>query len=160
MKVKVLVTQSCPTLCNQWTVAARLLCPWDSPGKNTGGVAISSSKGSSPPRDWTCVSYVSCIGRQALYHLHHLESPIPQHNIKSLKFEKIIYIYVCVYTYTMLSIYILLCINVIYVTLYIICDGICNIMLLIMIISILTKIIGFLRVCKCFIPGKTIMKFI
>ena len=31
-------------------------------------VAISFSMGSSLPRDWTHVSYVSCIGRQALYH--------------------------------------------------------------------------------------------
>ena len=33
-------------------------------------VAISSSRGSSPPRDWTsisCVSYISHIGRQILY---------------------------------------------------------------------------------------------
>ena len=40
-----------------------LLCPWDSPGKDTGGgVAMSFSRGSSPPRDQTCVSYVSCTG--------------------------------------------------------------------------------------------------
>ena len=38
-----------------WT-AARLLCPWDFPGKNTGWVAISSSRGSSRPRDQTQVS--------------------------------------------------------------------------------------------------------
>ena len=31
-------------------------------------VAISFSRGSSPPRDWTHVSFVSCIGRQILYH--------------------------------------------------------------------------------------------
>ena len=31
-----LVTKSCPTLVTPWTVACRLLCPWDSPGKNTG----------------------------------------------------------------------------------------------------------------------------
>ena len=36
VKAKVLVTQSCLTLCDPWTVAARLLCPWDSPGKKTG----------------------------------------------------------------------------------------------------------------------------
>ena len=30
-----LVTQSCPTLCNPME-SARLLCPWNSPGKNTG----------------------------------------------------------------------------------------------------------------------------
>ena len=28
--------QSCPILCDPWTVAHRLLCPWDSPCKNTG----------------------------------------------------------------------------------------------------------------------------
>ena len=31
-------------------------------------VAISSSRGSSQPRDQTCISYISCIGRQVLYH--------------------------------------------------------------------------------------------
>ena len=36
----------------------RLLCPWNSPGKNAGWVAIPFSKGSSQPRDWT---WVSCI---------------------------------------------------------------------------------------------------
>ena len=28
--------QSCPILSDLWTVARQLLCPWDSPGKNTG----------------------------------------------------------------------------------------------------------------------------
>ena len=37
---------------------------------------LSSSRGSSWPRDGTRVSYVSCIGRRALYHWHHLGSPI------------------------------------------------------------------------------------
>ena len=31
-------------------------------------VAISSSKGSSRSREWTSVFYISCTGRQALYH--------------------------------------------------------------------------------------------
>ena len=34
VKVKVLVTQTCPTLFN--SKPARLLCPWNPPGKNTG----------------------------------------------------------------------------------------------------------------------------
>ena len=38
-------------------------------------VAISFSRVSSQPRDWNCVSYVSCIGRQVLYHYHHLGGP-------------------------------------------------------------------------------------
>ena len=31
-------------------------------------IAISYSRGSSQPRDWACVSCISCIGRQILYH--------------------------------------------------------------------------------------------
>ena len=38
-------------------------------------VAISSSRGSSPPRDLICVSCISCIGRRTLHHLGHLGSP-------------------------------------------------------------------------------------
>ena len=37
-----------------WPV--RLLCPWDSPGKNTGMDCHSLLQGSSQPRDWTQVS--------------------------------------------------------------------------------------------------------
>ena len=54
------VLQSCLTLCSsvQGILQARTL-EW---------IAMLSSKESSPPRDWTCISYVSCIGRQGLYH--------------------------------------------------------------------------------------------
>ena len=38
-------------------------------------VAISSSRGSSQPRNWTCVSYISCIGRWILYHCATWETP-------------------------------------------------------------------------------------
>ena len=38
-------------------------------------VTISYSRGSSQPRDWTHSSYVSCIGRQIVYHYCHLGSP-------------------------------------------------------------------------------------
>ena len=65
--------QLCPTLCNpmdcslpgssvQGILPARLL-EW---------VAISSSRGSSRPS----ISYISCIGRQILYHYCHLGSPL------------------------------------------------------------------------------------
>ena len=37
---------------------------------------LPSSGGSSWPRDQAWVSYVSCTGRQVLYHWHHLGSPI------------------------------------------------------------------------------------
>ena len=38
-------------------------------------VAISYSRGSSWPKDWTCLSCVSYTGRHILYHSHHLGSP-------------------------------------------------------------------------------------
>ena len=41
----------------------RLLCPWDSPGKSAGVGCPPSSRASSPPRDRTGHSHVSCIGR-------------------------------------------------------------------------------------------------
>ena len=46
---------------------ARLLCPWDSPGKNSGVGCHAFLQGSSQPRGWIRVSYVSSIGRQVLY---------------------------------------------------------------------------------------------
>ena len=53
------VTSSC--LWPRGLLRARLLCPGDSPGKNTGGgwVAISFSRGSSWPRDRTPVSCIA-----------------------------------------------------------------------------------------------------
>ena len=45
----------------------RFLCPKISQARILEWVAISSSRGSSRPRDWNCIS-VSCIGRWILYH--------------------------------------------------------------------------------------------
>ena len=56
-------------------VPARLHCPWDSSGKNTGVGCHVLLRGSSWSRDGTHVSYISCIGRQALYHCCHLGNP-------------------------------------------------------------------------------------
>ena len=39
-------------------------------------VAVSSSRGSSRPRDQTHISYVSCIGRRVLYHSTTWEAPL------------------------------------------------------------------------------------
>ena len=76
MCVHAQLLESCPTLCDpvDCTVAAppSLLCPWDSPDKNTGVGCHVHLQGSSRPRDQTHVSYVSCIGRQVLYHQCHL----------------------------------------------------------------------------------------
>ena len=48
---------------------ARLLRPWVLPARILECVAISSSRGSSLPRDQTHGSCISCIGRWILYHL-------------------------------------------------------------------------------------------
>ena len=63
------VIKLCPTLCNPVDCSP--------PGSPVHGnfqarilewVAISSSRGSSQPRDWTWVSCLSCIGRQICHH--------------------------------------------------------------------------------------------
>ena len=64
-----LVVQSSPTLCDPMD--------WSPPDSSIHGIfqarilewdAISSSRGSSQPRDWIYISYISCIGLQILYH--------------------------------------------------------------------------------------------
>ena len=68
--------QSCPTLCDPIDSS-----PPGSPvpgilqARTLQGVAIPFSMGSSPPRDQTQVSHVSCIGRHVLYYYRHLGSP-------------------------------------------------------------------------------------
>ena len=61
--------QLCLTLCEPMD--------YSPPGSSVHGIlqvrilewaAMPSSRASSQPRDWTCISYVSCIGRQVLYH--------------------------------------------------------------------------------------------
>ena len=51
LKMKVLISQSCPTLCKPMDRSlqpARLLCPWDFPGKNTGVSCHSLLQGTFP----------------------------------------------------------------------------------------------------------------
>ena len=67
--------QSCPTLCHPMDCSPPGSSPWDFSGKNTGWVAMPSSRASIHPRDRTRVSCISCIGRQILYHHATWESP-------------------------------------------------------------------------------------
>ena len=54
--MSVFITHSC-LFVTPWTLEpTRLLCSWNSPGKNTRVVAIPFSRGSSLPRDQTQVS--------------------------------------------------------------------------------------------------------
>ena len=64
--------QSCLTLCDSMDCSL----PWSTvhgvlQARILEWVALPFSRGTSWPRDWTCVSYVSCIGRWVLYHNHH-----------------------------------------------------------------------------------------
>ena len=63
--------------------SARLLCPWNFLGKNARVACISYSRGSSQPKDRTCVSCISCTDRWILCHQPHLGSPII-HSTQSL----------------------------------------------------------------------------
>ena len=69
-KVKLLVAQLCPTLCDPMDPMS--LCPWDSPGENTGVGChallqeIFPTQGSNP---------VLLYYRQILYHLSYQRSP-------------------------------------------------------------------------------------
>ena len=51
------------SLQSQGLYLARLFCPWDSPGKNTGVDCHVLSRGFSRPRDQTCISCDSCVAR-------------------------------------------------------------------------------------------------
>ena len=53
----------------------KLLCPWDSPGKNTGVGCNFLLLVSSRPRDHIWVSHVSHAGRRVLPQQRHLGSP-------------------------------------------------------------------------------------
>ena len=64
-----------------WIVAHRVPLTWDSPGKNTGVGCHALPQGIFWPRDWTRVSFVSCIGWWFLYHEYHLGSPSPSYQI-------------------------------------------------------------------------------
>ena len=54
---------------------ARLLCPWGSPGRNTGVDCHALCQEIFPTQGSDPVSYVSCSGRRVLYHQCHLGSP-------------------------------------------------------------------------------------
>ena len=64
-----LVTKSCTTLCG--SPPARLLCPWDFPGKNTGVGCHFPFQGIFPPQG---SNLRLLIGRQILYHWATMEA--------------------------------------------------------------------------------------
>ena len=79
--------ESCLTLRPYGLLPARLLCPWDSPGKNTGVGCHALLQGNLPNPETEPMSSVSCIGRQVLYHQCHLGSP--EISISISKFYKL-----------------------------------------------------------------------
>ena len=57
-----------------WTAATRLLCPWDSPGKNTTVGCHFLLQGIFLTQMSNCISFISCVGRHSLP-LSNLGSP-------------------------------------------------------------------------------------
>ena len=58
--VKVIVAQSCPSLCDPMDCSpSRLLCPWIFQARILERVVIPFSKWSSQPRDWTRISCIA-----------------------------------------------------------------------------------------------------
>ena len=71
--------QSCLTLLQpHGLLFARPLCPWNSPGKNTGVGCRFLLQGSSWPRNQTWVFCTFCIGRWILYHCATREAWVKQ----------------------------------------------------------------------------------
>ena len=100
-----LVGNSCPTVLRPHE------CSW--PGSSVHGifqagilewVAMPSSRGSSWPRDQTCISYVSCIGRQILYHWVS-RGDIYIYIYTHTHTHIYTFVYVCVYVYTYMCVY-------------------------------------------------------
>ena len=73
LKRKVSVTQSCLTLCDPVDCSTRLLCPWDSPGKNA-GVGSHSLLQRNLPNQGLNLGLPHC--RQILYCLSHQGRPL------------------------------------------------------------------------------------
>ena len=75
---------------------ARLLCPWNSPGKNTGVGCHFLFQGIFPTQGLSRLSYISCNGRWVLYHECHLGNPIRASclsNVSTVLFQRMIYIW-------------------------------------------------------------------
>ena len=80
--------QLCPTLCDSMDGSL----PGSSvhrifQARTFGWVAISYSRGSSPPRDWTHVSCIFCIDRQILYHCANCEVPLRGYHDLNYRFS-------------------------------------------------------------------------
>ena len=80
--IKIEVSQSCLTPCNPWT-STRLLCPWNSPGKNTGVGCHFLLQGIFPTQG-SNLGLVHC--RQMLYHLSHQGSLVAGRNTNTLRY--------------------------------------------------------------------------
>ena len=93
--------QSGPTLCNPMDLEpTRLLCPWDSPGKNAGVGCHALFQGIFLTQGSNCISYISCIGTHTHTHTH-TEKLVSSLSLSlSLSIYIYIYIYIHIYTHT------------------------------------------------------------
>ena len=65
--IRAKLLQSCQTLCPYGPQPTSFLCPWVSPGENTGAGCHALLRGSCQPRDQTRVSYLSCTERWVFF---------------------------------------------------------------------------------------------
>ena len=79
-----MVAEVCPSPCDHMDCRfPRILCPWNSPSKNTGVGWHFLFKRIFPNPDWTCVS---CFGRQNLYHWAMWKAHIGHYRVKVTAF--------------------------------------------------------------------------
>ena len=86
-----------------WTAACQAPRPWNFPARILEWVAIFYSRGSSLPRDWTHVFWVSCMGRQIFYYCATWEAQyynyvpfnvLPKNSVKYIM-EEFLVIWIC-----------------------------------------------------------------
>ena len=77
----------CQILVIPWTVACqdRLLCPWDSPGKNTAVGCHFLLQGNFQPRNWTQISHIASRCFNMLYQLSYMGSQVEAKYMQGLE---------------------------------------------------------------------------
>ena len=97
------VTQSGLALWTPWTVARQAPLSLEFPRQEYWSGLPFPTRGSSWPRDGSCIACVSCIGRWILYHLGHLGSPFGSLYVAIFCTWYIVYFCITVLTYRLPS---------------------------------------------------------
>ena len=102
--------QSCVTVDSPMDCSlTRLLCPWNSPGKNTGVGCSALLQGTFPTQGSNPHVYVFCFGRRVLYHQHHLGFCVISSNLCILLCLHIFVSFSILFSVWFLSLILLIC---------------------------------------------------